>query len=445
MTQSTALKILRSGQSVFLTGEAGSGKTHTVNEYVKYLRAHGVSFAVTASTGIAATHVGGMTIHSWSGIGTAQSLTETEIRNIAKAAHVAKRIRKAQVLIIDEISMLDGRVLTLVETVCRVVRKSSVPFGGMQVVLVGDFFQLPPVTGYGQTAEYAFQSEAWERLVPTICYLEEQYRQDDQAFLAILSAIRENNFEEGHYEAIRGQLISLDEAPQDITKLYSHNAQVDVMNLSELKKLPGVEHVYVMEVRGKDNAAQALIRGCLSPQKLELRVGAVVMFTKNNPNAGYVNGTLGTVLSFDEETDYPIIKTKTGNIIQAVPADWTISEGDDELAKITQLPIRLAWAMTIHKSQGVSLDAAVMDLSKVFEYGQGYVALSRVRSLRGVHLLGINNKALQVHPQIRAVDQEFRHASKQAHGALDARNQELQEQMETNFIVIAGGKKRSTE
>jgi len=442
MTQETALKILRSGQSVFLTGEAGSGKTHTVNEYVKYLRAHGITFAVTASTGIAATHVGGMTIHSWSGIGTAQSLSESEIRNIAKAAHVAKRIRKAQVLIIDEISMLDGRVLTLVETVCRVVRKSSVPFGGMQVVLVGDFFQLPPVTGYGQTAEYAFQSEAWQRLVPTLCYLHEQYRQEDQAFLSILTAIRENNFEEGHYEAIRGQLVSLEEAPQDITKLYSHNAQVDVMNITELKKLPGEEHTYVMEVRGRESAAQALIRGCLSPEKLELRIGAVVMFTKNNPNAGYVNGTLGTVIAFDEETLYPIIKTKTGNIIQAIPSEWTLSEGDEDLATISQLPLRLAWAMTIHKSQGVSLDAAVIDLSKTFEYGQGYVALSRVRSLRGVHLLGINNKALQVHPQIRVVDQDFRRASMQAEELFSARSSETQEQLETNFIIIAGGKKR---
>ena len=442
MTQETALKILRSGQSVFLTGEAGSGKTHTVNEYVKYLRAHGIAFAVTASTGIAATHVGGMTIHSWSGIGTAQSLDEKGIKNIAKVAHVAKRIRKAQVLIIDEISMLDGRVLSLVETVCRVVRKSSMPFGGMQVVLVGDFFQLPPVTGYGQTAEYAFQSEAWERLVPTVCYLEEQYRQEDQSFLSILTAIRQNTFEEGHYEAIRGQMVSLEEAPRDVTILYSHNAQVDAMNLTELKRLPGVEQSYIMEVEGRETAANALIRGCLSPEKLDLRIGAVVMFTKNNPSVGYVNGTLGTVIAFDEETLFPIIKTKTGNIIQATPVDWTLSEGEDDLATITQLPLRLAWAMTIHKSQGVSLDAAVMDLSKTFEYGQGYVALSRVRSLRGVHLLGINNKALQVHPEIRAVDQEFKRASRQAEVQLVGRDKELQAQMEDNFILVAGGKRR---
>ena len=309
-------------------------------------------------------------------------------------------------------------------------------------MLVGDFFQLPPVTGYGQTAEYAFQSEAWERLVPTVCYLEEQYRQEDQSFLSILTAIRQNTFEEGHYEAIRGQMVSLEEAPRDVTILYSHNAQVDAMNLTELKRLPGVEQSYIMEVEGRETAANALIRGCLSPEKLDLRIGAVVMFTKNNPSVGYVNGTLGTVIAFDEETLFPIIKTKTGNIIQATPVDWTLSEGEDDLATITQLPLRLAWAMTIHKSQGVSLDAAVMDLSKTFEYGQGYVALSRVRSLRGVHLLGINNKALQVHPEIRAVDQEFKRASRQAEVQLVGRDKEIQAQMEDNFILVAGGKRR---
>jgi ATP-dependent exoDNAse (exonuclease V) alpha subunit len=237
-------------------------------------------------------------------------------------------------------------------------------------------------------------------------------------------------------------MVSLEEAPRDVTILYSHNAQVDVMNQTELKRLPGVEQSYIMEVEGRESAAQALIRGCLSPEKLDLRIGAVVMFTKNNPNVGYVNGTIGTVIAFDEETLFPIIKTKTGNIIQATPVDWTLSEGDDDLATITQLPLRLAWAMTIHKSQGVSLDAAVMDLSKTFEYGQGYVALSRVRSLRGVHLLGINNKALQVHPQIRAVDQEFRNASRQADVQMIGRDKEMQAQLEDNFILVTGGKRR---
>ena len=441
MTQDTALALLRAGHSVFLTGEAGTGKTHTVNEYTKYLRSRGIPFAVTASTGIAATHIGGMTIHSWSGIGTARELNETEIKNIAKTAHVAKRIRKSAVLIIDEVSMLDGRVLTLIETVCRVVRKSTIPFGGMQVVLVGDFFQLPPVTKAGETPEYAFASEAWERLVPIVCYLHEQFRQEDMVFLNLLKALRANALEETHYETFRGQMVTEDEAPLGITRLYAHNLDVDRINQEELRQLPGKTHAYQMRDKGKVALVETLKRTCLSPERLELKIGALVMFTKNNSSTGYVNGTQGVVTAFHPESKLPIVKTRSGNIIEVGPMDWSMFEGDEALAVVTQLPLRLAWALTIHKSQGTSLDAAVIDLSKVFEYGQGYVALSRVRTLRGLHLLGMNNRATQVHPQIRAVDQEFQMASEEARSKYEAIDDKTREQLETNFILVSGGKR----
>jgi ATP-dependent DNA helicase PIF1 len=441
MTQYTSLALLRAGHSVFLTGEAGSGKTYTINEYTKYLRGKRIPFAVTASTGIAATHIGGMTIHSWSGIGTARELNETEIKNIAKTAHVAKRIRKAGVLIIDEVSMLDGRVLTLIETVCRVVRKSTLPFGGMQIVLVGDFFQLPPVTKAGESAQYAFESEAWSRLVPMVCYLHEQFRQEDATFLNLLKAIRANTLEETHYETFRGQMVTEDDAPLGITRLYSHNLDVDRINLEELRQLPGTTKAYQMQGKGKENLVETLKRNCLSPERLELKVGALVMFTKNNSSAGYVNGTQGTVVSFHPESKLPIVKTRQGNILEVGPMDWSMFEGEEALAVVTQLPLRLAWALTIHKSQGTSLDAAVIDLSKVFEYGQGYVALSRVRTLRGLHLLGMNNKATQVHPHIRAVDKEFQQASLEAGTKYEALTDEIKDQLESNFILISGGKR----
>ncbi len=441
MTQKTALALLRAGHSIFLTGEAGAGKTHTINEYVRFLREHKIAYAVTASTGIAATHISGMTIHSWSGIGTARELSEAEIKNIAKTAHVAKRIRKAKVLIIDEISMLDGRTLSLVETVCRVVRKTSLPFGGMQVILVGDFFQLPPVTGRGEAPQYAFESEAWSRLMPVICYLEEQYRQEDEVYLRLLKAIRHNTLEETDYETFRAQMVSEDEAPLGVTRLYAHNIDVDRVNQEELRQLPGKVMAYQMRGEGKEQLVEALKRNCLSPERLELKVGALVMFTKNNQLDGYVNGTQGVVLSFHPDTKLPIVKTKSGNIIEVGPAEWSLFEGDEELASVTQLPLRLAWALTIHKSQGTSLDAAVIDLSKAFEYGQGYVALSRVRTLRGLHLIGMNQKATAIHPYIRTMDEEFRQASheaKQKHASL---SDEARQELEHTFLLFVGGKK----
>jgi ATP-dependent exoDNAse (exonuclease V) alpha subunit len=440
MTQDTALSLLRAGYSIFLTGEAGSGKTHTINEYTKYLRSKRIPFAVTASTGIAATHISGMTIHSWSGIGTSRTLDETEIKNIAKAAHVAKRIRKSAVLIIDEVSMLDGRVLTLIETVCRVVRKSSLPFGGMQVILVGDFFQLPPVTKAGDKAEYAFESEAWSRLVPIVCYLHEQFRQEDEEYLRLLKAIRENSLEEGDYEALRSQMVSEEEAPLGITRLYAHNVDVDRINQEELRQLPGKKMAYQMQSKGKDALVETLKRNCLSPERLELKVGALVMFTKNNQSSGYVNGTQGVVMSFDAESKLPLVKTRSGNVVEVLPMEWSMFEGEEALAVVTQLPLRLAWAMTIHKSQGTSLDAAVIDLSKTFEYGQGYVALSRVRTLRGLHLLGMNQRATEMHPEIRAVDQEFKQSSDEAGQKHEHLDTDTIERLEANFIIVSGGK-----
>ncbi len=444
MTQDQALAILKTGAHVFLTGEAGSGKTHTINQYTEYLRHHEIDFAVTASTGIAATHIHGMTIHSWSGIGVQSVLDDDALRHIAENRYVAKRIKRAKVLIIDEISMLDGRVLSLVEQVCRRVRKLGMPFGGLQVVLVGDFFQLPPVSGKDKNGvvEFAFHAEIWQALQPTVCYLTEQHRQEDQKFLSILSAIRRNEFDEEHFESISERIITSVELPDDMTRLYSHNTNVDALNTAELKRLSGKTHAYTMALRGPETLTSALIRGCLSPERLELKVGAAVMFTKNNQNAGFVNGTLGTVIGFTSDKKYPIVRTTDGMKVETEPMEWTIAEGDEVFAKVTQIPLRLAWAMTIHKSQGVSLDAAVMDLSQVFEYGQGYVALSRVRTLSGIHLLGVNARAFQVHPIVLAEDQLFRAAAERAEVEYGRLTPERIMEMEHNFIIICGGKKK---
>lgn len=440
MTQNEALALLKTGANVFLTGEAGSGKTYVINAYTDYLRSHEIDFAVTASTGIASTHIHGMTIHSWSGIGVHQEATEDELKHIAENKYVAKRIKRAKVLIIDEVSMLDGKVLTLVERVCRTVRKLRMPFGGLQVVLVGDFFQLPPISKQGNVIEFAFDSDAWQGLDPEICYLTEQHRQDDKTFLDILSAIRENTFDEMHFESLSERMRSKESLPRDATRLFSHNVNVDTLNTGELRKLPGKTRLFVMAVRGPEVLTDALIRGCLSPERLELKEGAKVMFTKNNVSQGFVNGTLGTVTGFDKETSYPMVKTSDGVCITAEPMEWTIAEGDEIFAKITQIPLRLAWAITIHKSQGVSLDSAVIDLSQAFEYGQGYVALSRVRTLSGVFLLGVNKRAFEVHPIVQAKDVFFRERSLQVTQKRATHSEERRKELEINFIKMCGGK-----
>ncbi|MDQ5971177.1 MAG: ATP-dependent helicase [Patescibacteria group bacterium] len=461
MTQNEALTILKTGANVFLTGEPGAGKTHTINAYVKYLRAQGIEPAITASTGIAATHIGGMTIHSWSGIGIRDKLDQYELDKIASNEYVAKRIGKTRVLIIDEISMLSPATLTIIEAVCREVKQTNEPFGGMQIVLVGDFFQLPPIVknSFTNTDDinqdsffeeeevgiFAYQSQAWKKLSPIICYLTEQHRQDDDMYLSILSAIRANSVNIDHINKINERQVKLGDTHDNITRLFSHNIDVDRINNNELIKINSDQSTHVMQSSGKEKLVSVLIKGCLSPEKLLLKRGAVVMFTKNNIKDGYVNGTLGEVVDFDSNTRYPIVRTNNGKTIRVEPTDWVVEDNGKIKAQITQIPLRLAWAITVHKSQGMSLDAAVMDLSQVFEYGQGYVALSRVRRLSGLHLLGINEQALKVHPQIIEQDSIFHRDSSNAELAFNQMAKGDVLKMQKHFILACGGVWKETK
>ncbi|MBI5306357.1 helix-turn-helix domain-containing protein [Candidatus Wolfebacteria bacterium] len=454
MTQDEAFTILKTGANVFLTGEPGSGKTYLVNQYVAWLRGHGIAPAITASTGIAATHIGGMTIHSWIGIGIKTELTKEDLRRIKDNRRVVKRITNSHVLIIDEISMLSARTFAMVDAVCHAVRGSQKPFGGLQIVLVGDFFQLPPVVrhddepdarlGFGnesgnENAQFAYASPTWTTLDPTVCYLSEQHRQEDAVFLEILSAFRAGVLSEPHVKYLSERRVQIMPEHDGITRLFSHNADVHRLNECELAKLSGETHVFDMEGRGNQKFVEQLKRGCLSPETLDLKIGAKVMFTKNSMEGKFVNGTTGTVAGFHKHDGFPIVETLTGKRITAEPTDWSVEHEFKVLASIRQIPLRLAWAITVHKSQGMSLDAAVIDLAQAFEYGQGYVAISRVRTLAGLHLTGLNDRALQVHPDILAKDADFRTQSAEAMEKFH--NMEIHgvNRAQETFIVNCGG------
>ena len=439
MTQSEALDILKTGANVFLTGEPGSGKTHVTREYINYLRSHGIEPAVTASTGIAATHIHGTTIHSWSGIGIKNFLTEYDLDALSTKEYLVKRIKNSSVLIIDEISMLSASTLSLVDKVARSIRNSSEAFGGLQVVLVGDFFQLPPISNFDNTAEFAYKSQVWKSLSLITCYLSEQHRQEDPHLLSLLSAIRRNDVEEMHFEYLQARIGTSKESPDGVTRLYTKNVSVDALNDASLGKLTGMDHTFKMDSKGKASVVESLKKGCLSPEILVLKKDSIVMFTKNNPQLGFANGTLGKVVEFENITHYPVVETRDGKRIVVEPMEWIVEEDGKVRARIEQVPLRLAWAITVHKSQGMSLDAAVMDLSDVFEYGQGYVALSRVRTLRGIYLHGMNQKSLQVHPEIVEVDESFRAVSEKASLSFEALDTSRLKQMHENFIRASGG------
>lgn len=410
MTQDEALDLLKLGHNVYLTGPAGSGKTYLLNKYIEYLKKNNVSVGVTASTGIAATHLNGTTIHSWAGIGIKDRLQKQDIEDIKNKIYLQARFSSVKVLIIDEISMLHGYRLDMVDQVCRAFKVSDQPFGGLQVVMCGDFFQLPPVTRDGEDDNFAYNSGIWNQMNLKVCYLEEQYRQSDMGFLHVLNDIRSSNVTSTTQEILMTRYNQEVDGMETPTKLYTHNADVDAINNIELAKINEKSQMYDMTSRGEEKLVENLKKTCLAPEQLILKKKAVVMFVKNNFDKGYVNGTLGIIIGFDKEK-YPIVKTLKGKEIIAEPASWTIEEEGLVKAQISQIPLRLAWAITVHKSQGMSLDAAQIDLSKSFVTGMGYVALSRVRALSGMKLIGINDMALRVNEEVSEVDRKLKKQS----------------------------------
>ena len=411
MRQAQALAVMLGGESVFLTGAPGAGKTYVLNEFIQRAQRKGKRVAITASTGIAATHIGGTTIHSWSGLGIKDTLSEWDLEHLQANERLVKRYNSVDILVIDEVSMLHGSRLDMVNTVCKLLRVSNRPFGGLQVILVGDLFQLPPVSRGSAQADFAHLSQAWQELSPQICYITEQHRQTavgDQ-LLELLEAMRSGEVNELHEEMLRSRVGKLPAKSENITKLYSHNIDVDSINQQHLDRLPGKTYNFTMTFGGRKARGEQFAKSLLAPEILNLKQDAEVMFVVNDPIRGFYNGSRGRVVDFDEGR--PVVQLMSGREVTVEPYDWSVEEDGKTAATVTQLPLRLAWAITIHKSQGMSLDAALIDLSRSFTPGMGYVALSRVRSLGGLYLVGINNLALRLHEVIHQIDADLRNRS----------------------------------
>jgi len=412
MEQETALKRLKSKKNVFITGSAGSGKTYVLNKYIKYLKKKQTKVAITASTGIAATHIGGVTIHSWSGLGIKQGVTPQDLEAMEEKKYLWDRFDKVDVLIIDEISMLHKKTFDDVNAVLKHFKRNNKPFGGIQVIFSGDFFQLPPI-GHGETTreKFAFMANAWVEAEMQICYLTEQYRQDDERLTRLLNEIRSQEVNQDSVDMLDEMKNNEFDDGLEAIKLYTHNVDVDMINELELEKLDTKIRKYKADTTGKQNIVDTLKRSVLAPEELILKVGAQVIFVKNNPDNGYMNGTMGKVVKFTT-TNYPVVELIDGTKVTADEMEWSIS---DESGKVQgsykQIPLRLAWAITIHKSQGMTLDRAEIDLTKTFEAGQGYVALSRVKNFEGIKLVGYNEMSLRLDPLAFMADERFKSLS----------------------------------
>ncbi|KAA8734851.1 AAA family ATPase [Acinetobacter qingfengensis] len=419
MNQETALKLLKAGENIFLTGSAGAGKTYTLNQYIQYLKSRKVPVAITASTGIAATHMNGMTIHTWSGIGIKDELNASDLKRMHERKYLREHLEKTQVLIIDEISMLHAKQLNLVNQVLKFFKESDEAFGGIQVVASGDFFQLPPVGKQGELNrdKFAFMSEAWVEAKFRVCYLTEQHRQSDSVLDQILNAVRQQNIQLQHIDTLL-QTRQQTHNNEIVTRLYTHNMNVDQLNQRQLEGIEGKIKRFHAVMEGNEKLLETLKNSVRAPEILELKIGAKVMFVKNNFDMGFVNGSIGEVTGFiddEEQGTLPQVKLKDGSSLVVEPESWSVdNEQGQVLASFTQIPLRLAWAITIHKSQGMTLESAEIDLGNTFEKGQGYVALSRLKSIEGLKLIDFNPQALVLDSLAVKADARFQQLSKEA-------------------------------
>lgn len=421
--QRKAYQAVVDGKSIFLTGPGGTGKSFLLKTlYETIPETTGKHIAITAMTGCAALLIGrfAKTLHSWAGIGLGRDPPSTLAASIKKYSRYKKskawyRWLDTDILIIDEVSMLTPELLGKLDSIARLLRNCNKPMGGMQIVFVGDFYQLPPVKRDGEI-EFVFESPLWKEIVQETIKLTKILRQDDPVFQEILNEVREGNVSE---KSINILLSRKDDSwrQREIrpSLLYTKRAYVDMINQSNLKALTGKRQTYKAETIFSPIQATLgftestpevkfaigkMDKESVYMPELELAVGAQVMLLSNlNHEAGLVNGSRGVVVGFDED-NLPLVQFNKGTPIPIAHSKWECEDLEGVSRK--QIPLKLAYAITIHKAQGATLDCALIDIgTNTFEYGQAYVALSRVKNLQSLYIWDLEPMAFKTHPKVK--------------------------------------------
>ena len=420
--QRTAIEAVLRGDSIFLTGPGGSGKSYLLAVLREEFNKAGRVLAVTAMTGCAALLLGthAKTVHSWAGIGLGKGSVDSVLMSIRKNGRHKKNWKKTDCLVIDEVSMLTPQLLSFLDEVGQGVRRSKEPFGGLQLVFVGDFYQLPPITR-DEKMTFAFQSDLWKAVVKGVYQLKTIHRQKDPIFQTILNEARSGKLSDASYAILEGRKAAVWKGQQiRPTMLFTRNEDIDTINAHYYGKLKGDEYVYKIEEteihtlsddtgeeegsskKGKKTKPKPMVveKHSLYEPEIRLKVGAQVMLLHNlSPDFGLVNGSRGVVKEFTSD-GLPRVKFASFDTLKTIDRHEWRNEDSPMVRK--QIPLRLAYALTIHKAQGASLDSALVDIgSSTFEYGQAYVALSRVRSLEALYIHDLDRRAFRVHPAVK--------------------------------------------
>jgi len=430
----------------------GTGKSVLLREIIsalrrKYLREPD-RVAVTASTGLAACNIGGVTIHSFSGIGLGKEPAEDLVKKIRRNAKAKQRWLRTKVLIMDEVSMVDGDLFDKLEQIARTIRNNGRPFGGIQLVITGDFFQLPPVSASGHRAKFAFEAGTWTTSIEHTIGLNHVFRQKDPVFANMLNEMREGRLTQesiNRFKQLERPLSTTDDHIE-ATELFPTRSEVDRANNSRMAKLHG--NVFTFDARDGGTITikeqrDRLLRSCMVPEQVHLKKGAQVMLVKNMDDT-LVNGSLGKVIGFMTETMFTIYKENEEELLngdgpseaamkteqakmtlglnsaQVYPLvrfanpdgttrdlltkreDWKVELPNGEVqASRSQIPLILAWALSIHKAQGQTLERVCVDLGQAFEKGQAYVALSRATSMAGLQVTRFDARKVVVDDRVR--------------------------------------------
>ena len=420
--QLRSVELARQGKSFFLTGAGGTGKSYVIRNIIEALHANGKDVAVTAMTGCAAILLGkgAKTLHSWSGIGLGKEPAEQLLVKIRRATKAKKNWLTYDTIIIDEISMMSPELLDKLDFIGKRLRRCDKLFGGLQVILVGDLFQLPPIYRDGQMdsgKQFVFESSTWKHIEDSVT-LKTIHRQSDTVFIKILQEAREGNLSEESIEILKTRKTKewkkLEIKP---TLLFTRRADVDEINMSQLEKCEGPDIVFKAKTsktigfskvntsqQAMDYAIEKMDKNGAYVPELTLRKGAQVMLLTNkySETCGLVNGSRGIVERFcDGPHPLPMVKFRNGEVLIIEPHAW-ISEDVEGLHR-EQIPLRLAYAITIHKAQGATMDCVLIDIGRnTFENGQAYVALSRVRSLESLYIWEFDPEVFTVHPKVKA-------------------------------------------
>lgn len=418
--QTQVLDAISSGKSVFITGSAGTGKTFLLQHIIKRLKKlHQRSRVfVTASTGLAACAIKGRTLHSFAGIGLGMDDRQTLLHKVISNRRAYMRWTRASALVIDEVSMVDAKIFDTLKFIAREVRGGegrdfeNKGWSGIQLVVCGDFFQLPPIVSGENGKEFAFEADCWDSSFDVQVELTRVFRQSEANLVKLLQNVRRGKVDCEDMDLLK-KCCTKAEPDSSAVQLYPRNQDVNRVNKKKMEDLKKLTYIYHAHDCGEDPWLSQLNQG-IAPDELPLCEGARVMLCKNlSTSSKLVNGAIGTVTEFwydnvvvsdlwksKDRPVVPMVKFDSGLEVVIYPETWDIVEGDKVVATRKQLPLILAWALSIHKCQGMTLDSLHANLSRAFGFGMVYVALSRVRTLDGLHLSGFKPSKIKAHPKV---------------------------------------------